>query len=94
MAAPDALLTIAGSEAGTGPQRVVRILGARYVAQSVAGLALHRPWVPKLDAAVDLVHAASMLGLALWFPEHRRAGLLSAAAAAGFSLSDLAGRAR
>ncbi|MGI8523878.1 MAG: hypothetical protein ACR2K3_11310 [Nocardioides sp.] len=71
---------------------VVRVLGARYVVQSVGGAWVHRSWVPETDAAVDVVHAASMLALAAFAPRHRRLALASAAAAVGFATADLVDR--
>lgn len=73
----------------TGPPPVVRVLGARYVVQALGGTWVHRAWVPGVDAAVDLVHAGSMLGAAAVWPRHRRAALTSAALAAGFAVADL-----
>ena len=75
-------------------RRAVRVLGGRYVVQSAAGLVLRRAWVPDVDAAVDLVHAATMLGLAAVAPDHRRLALLSAVIAVGFAGADLEGRLR
>ena len=74
---------------GTGVRRVVRVLGARYVAQSVGGYAVGRRWVPRTDATVDLIHAASMLGLSACLPRYRRLALLSATAATSFAVADL-----
>lgn len=91
---PDLFLRLSPGRAedGTWVRRTVRILGARYVVQSAGGFALHRPWVPEVDATVDLIHAASMLGLAVLAPAHRNLTLLSAAAAAAFAVADLSGR--
>ncbi len=75
-------------------RRTVQVLGGRYVAQSAAGLWLRHPWVRDADAAVELVHAATMLGLAALAPDHRRLALLSAGAAVGFAVADLEGRVR
>ena len=88
LASPRALLP---SEADTRWSRVfTRILGARYVLQSTAGLVHRRPWVPQVDAGVDLVHAATMLGLAALSQSHRRVALTSAATAVFFAVADLA----
>jgi hypothetical protein len=46
-------------------------------------------WVPEFDAAVDLAHALSTLGLAWVFPAHRRLALTSGALALGFAAADL-----
>jgi hypothetical protein len=68
---------------------VVRILGARYLAQSAGGIVVRRPWVPRVDAAIDLTHAATMLALAAADRRHRRPALLSAGVATGFAVADL-----
>ena len=86
---PGALLRVCGAADGAGDRRVVRVLGARYVAQAAVGVGLPRRWVRTADVVVDLVHAASMVGLAALDPPHRRPALVSAAAAAGFALADL-----
>jgi len=77
---------------GVGVRRTVRALGVRYVAQSLGGRWMHQSWVPEADAAVDLVHAASMVALARVLPQHRRLALASAALATAFASADLAGR--
>lgn len=66
-----------------------RILGARYVAQSSLGLLEQRPWVPEVDATIDVVHAVTMLGLAGLSPRHRRVALVSAGCALAFATLDL-----
>ena len=73
-------------------RRTVRVLAGRYVVQAIGGRWLHRAWVPRADAAVDLVHAVSMLGLAGLVPRHRRLALLSAGLATGLAAADLGGR--
>lgn len=69
-------------------QTVARVLGGRLLAQSAADLALG-PRTRRLEATVDLVHAASMLPIAMWWPAHRRTALVSAAAAAFTAALDL-----
>lgn len=81
---------------GTAPdgvtvRRVVRVLGARYVVQSVGSVAVDRAWVAPAGAAVDLAHAATMFGLAALRPPYRSLALLSAAAAVGLAAVDLQG---
>jgi len=53
------------------------------------GVGLRQRPLPMLDGAVDLAHAASMLGAAKLFPRHRRLALTSAAVAVGFAAADL-----
>ena len=63
---------------------VVRLLGARLVAQH--GVLLTRPAraVVGVSTAVDLVHAASVLPL-LASPRYRRAGLISAGTSTAYA---------
>jgi hypothetical protein len=91
---PQWLIRGTGSADGTWPRRVTRILGARYVLQSTAGLAITRRWVPEIDGVVDLVHAASTVGFARAFPDHRRLALTSGALAVLFAAADLTERFR
>ena len=65
------------------------MLGARYVVQSASGLLLRRRPVPWLGGAIDLAHAASMVGAAMIYPRHRRLALASGAVALGFAATDL-----
>jgi hypothetical protein len=60
---------------------VVRALGARLVAQHAIVLVAPRTSVVRTAAAVDAVHAASMVPL-LAFPRYRRAALISGGVAA------------
>jgi hypothetical protein len=91
---PGWLVRVTGSEDGTWPRRVTRILGARYLVQAGGGIALDRPWVPEVDGAIDAVHAVSMLGAAAVFRDHRRLALTSAVVATGCALADLRGPGR
>jgi hypothetical protein len=91
---PRWLLRLTGSADATWPRRATRVLGARYVVQSTAGVWLDERWVPEVDAAVDLVHAASMVGCATWLPRHRRLALSSGALALAFAVADLMERLR
>ena len=93
LARPGVFVRMTASRDGKAVRRTVRVLGARYVLQSGTGLALERPWLPRADAGVDLVHAASMVGFAALLPEHRRLALISGAAALTFAIVDLRERA-
>jgi hypothetical protein len=86
---PQALLRPAGSGDEAGVRTVTRVLGARYVVQSAVGLVLPTRRVARIDAAVDLAHAASMVGAAQVFPRHRRLALSSGALALAFAAADL-----
>ena len=88
LARPHVLVRL-GAEDGQGVRTTIRILGARYVVQSAAGFVLVRPWVRDADAAIDLIHAATMLAMAALAPAHRRLALLSAATATAFAAADL-----
>ena len=87
---PDQVLDVVG-----GPDRhdpttrvVARVLGGRQMVQGCADLLLGRR-TRGLDVVIDLTHAASMLPVALWWPDHRRTALVSAATAAAVALLDL-----
>jgi hypothetical protein len=89
--APGAVLTLVG-----GPDRedrhvrtIARILGGRLVAQAAADLALGSR-TRKLDIAVDVTHAASMLAAAMRWPAHRRSALASAGFATVAAVLDAA----
>lgn len=80
------------------PQRrlwIARVLGARLVAQHVAVLVSPEPAALRLSAAVDGLHAASMLPV-LALPRYRRAALVSGgfAAASALAAQRLAGSVR
>ena len=62
---------------------VVRLLGARLLAQHAAVLAAPRPVVLRAAAVVDLLHAATMLPL-VRSPRYGRAARISGAVAAGY----------
>lgn len=78
-----------GSIADFRTRRLIQALGARYVLQGLVGAIVRRRCVPAADATVDLVHAASMVTLALFIPAHRRLATTSAAAAFLFTVVDL-----
>jgi hypothetical protein len=62
-------------------------LGARQVGQGWLGEA--GAFSPTADAAVDGLHAASMLVVAVFHAGHRRTALLGAANAAGWAVLDV-----
>jgi hypothetical protein len=94
LAGPGLFLRLGRSDDDGRARWTIRVLGGRYVVQSAAGLWLRRSPVRDADAVVDLLHAATMLGLAALVPEYRRLALLSAGAACGFAVADLRGRVR
>jgi hypothetical protein len=69
---------------------ITRVLGARTALQNLVVLASPSPGVVRAGAAVDALHALSMLAAAVRWPAYRRAALASgalAAAAAAFARS-------
>jgi hypothetical protein len=82
---PEGALTRLAPEYPRQRRWVVRLLGARLVAQHAAVLAAPRPAVLRAAAAVDLLHAATMLPL-LRSPRYGRAARLSGGLAAGYGV--------
>lgn len=94
VARPDVPLRLTGGRTLPHERAAVRVLGARYLVQSAVGLARGRSrWVRRGDVAVEVVHAATMLGLAGASPRHRRLALASAGAALALATVDLRGAA-
>ena len=71
------------------PEAVLRVLGARQIVQEVVLLAKPSPAVLTGAAATDAIHAASMVGAALVWPQYRRPALTSGAIAAGSAAAAL-----
>ncbi len=69
--------------------RAIRVLGARDMVQGLITLIRPSRRVIRLGAAVDAIHALSMLGLAVVDRPRRTTALTSAANAAGFALAGL-----
>jgi hypothetical protein len=96
---PDLLLRLSGHHERRGERLTVRVLGARYVLQAGAGIAVAKQpgrtgaetWMRHADAATDLVHAVTMLVLAAVRPDHRRLALISAVTALAFATADSTG---
>lgn len=89
---PGLPLRLGGGRDTTGVREATRILGARHLIEAVVLARTHDPRVRRWVAAVDGVHAVSMLGLAALSPRLRRDALLSAASAAGLVAMSLADR--
>ena len=86
LCAPGLALGLCTGQASSQRARaVVRILGARHLAQAV--LTLWRPHKAVLlaGAGIDACHAASMLALAMAEPRMRTAGIADGAAAVAFT---------
>ncbi|UIK89822.1 hypothetical protein [Arthrobacter polaris] len=68
----------------------IRVLGARHLLQSaVICLAPRSACLHRTGAAVDLIHASTMLILALTDARRRKVALVDAAAAALFAIAEL-----
>jgi hypothetical protein len=89
------MLALAGGPDRDDPttQVVARVLGGRLVVQAAADLALGRR-TRGVDIVIDLTHAASMIAVALRWPEHRRSAVASAAVATSVAVLDGADPAR
>ena len=92
LTAPDA---VSGAVLGKRPDKhlrvVLRILGARHLVQAALSAKDPRA-VHTLGGTVDLLHAASMLGLGLVDRRRRRAATIDAAVAALFAAGELRGQ--
>ena len=64
---------------------VLRVLGARHVAQAVVEALWPQPVVRYLGTAVDGLHALTAVGLAVLNPRWRRGALTDTAIAASFA---------
>lgn len=73
---------LAGGNGSTPDTTVVRILGGRQLLQGTAVLIRPEPVLLIGALAVDTLHAASMVAVALIWPGYQRAALASAAVAA------------
>jgi hypothetical protein len=85
-----ALDLVTGQAPSTRARAVVRILGARHLAQAVLTMWRPRRTVLAAGAGIDGCHAASMLALAVASPGLRRAGLTDAVAAGAFTATGAA----
>ncbi len=84
---------VAGRSPGEVDELAVRVLGVRHLAQGVAQASA--PGLgQRFFVGVDVVHAASMVWLAIIDERRRRPALVSAAAAAGAAALTLAARRR
>ena len=90
VAMPHRVLAAIGGRDRDDPRAAViaRVLGARLLVQAGVDAALG-PRTRRVDVAVELTHAASMLPAALIWPTHRRSALVSAACGGGVALLDL-----
>lgn len=82
--------SVTGRPAGRRARGVVRVLGARHLAQALAIGVRPGPIAVAFGVEVDLVHAASMFALAALARSQRRSGLIDAAIAASFATAGAA----
>lgn len=80
---------VADQPIDTSTQRVIRVLGARHIAQAALQVAVPRRGVVRLGVAIDALHCASMVAYALSRaePSHRRLARTDAVIASVFALT-------
>lgn len=89
---PGAVIRAASGEpAGAAAAVVGRILGARHLVQALAIDRKQTSGRLLIGAAIDAVHALSMVGLAFASERHRRAVTLDAALAGSLAANGLRG---
>lgn len=81
-----ALSRITGAD-GVPPVWIVRVLGARLLAQAAPEAIAPSRNVLRIGVITDLTHAASMLAAAQIWPRYRRAALASAGSAGASALA-------
>lgn len=81
-----------GSEAGNADEMAMRLLGARHLAQGLVQT-LAPTHFQRLFVAVDVIHTATMVGLAAVDQSRRRPALVTAAVAAASAATTVAVRA-
>lgn len=82
LTAPHGLSRVAsGSSSASPPTWIVRVLGARYLAQAAAELARPSPTTWLASSAADSLHAATMVVAAFTWPSYRRVAVVSGAVA-------------
>lgn len=79
---------VPGAPLTPGAVVVIRILGARQVVQMLATVYARSTWIRRLSGAVDLLHALSMVGVALVSDNHRHTAVADAAVASLFAVSE------
>ena len=81
---------VAARDADPRTRVVVRLLGVRHLAQAVVTGVRPGPLPIALGAEVDVVHAASMLGVAAMARSQRRPGVVDATVAMAFAVAGAA----
>ncbi|MDQ6783184.1 MAG: hypothetical protein M3063_07040 [Actinomycetota bacterium] len=88
LGAPGLAVRAAGGTDERASRRVVRVLGARHLAE--AGLeARHGPGVRRAGGAVDLLHAVTAVGFGVADRRWRRPALADAVVASAFAATGL-----
>jgi hypothetical protein len=92
MISPGTVLRLfGGTDVGTTPRRVMRVLGARHIAQAGAEWAFGGR-AREIGIVVDVLHAATDIGFSIVNPRWRRAALSDTAIATGFVVLGLTNR--
>jgi hypothetical protein len=90
---PDALVRrLVGGQLSDRGRKVVRVLGARQIAQALLSGRTPTGAIVFLGAEVDVAHAATMIVLAVLQRRYRRAALCDAAVATAFAVAGAAAR--
>jgi hypothetical protein len=91
LCAPGPMIRLCTPEQSPSPRarRVAQVLGVRHLAQAAATIAVPGPGMAAVGAAIDVLHATSMLGFAAAVPPLRRAELADAAVAATLAVTQL-----
>ncbi len=79
--------TVHHAPPGTRTRVVARVLGARHLAQAAVTAVRPTREVLRGGAVVDVLHASSMVALAVVSGPYRRAGLTDAAGGSAFALA-------
>lgn len=82
---PSLVMRAFGLAPDRSAQTVTRVLGARHLTQAAVSAPAPTASVLALGVEVDLVHALSMIGVAVFHRPQRRAALTSAAVAGAFA---------
>jgi hypothetical protein len=93
LTAPGVLLSaVAARDVGPGPRRLVRLLGARHLAEVIVGVTF--PTARRWTGVADALHAATAIVLAIRSRRWRRAAIADAFVATAFAVTTLASAAR
>jgi hypothetical protein len=99
LARPSAVARAVAGDGRPAPSWVVRLLGARLALQSgfvqwTRARGRHGSAAVRAAAAVDAIHAASMMAVAVRMPSYRRSAVVSGAVAALSAVVAVAGSTR